>query len=64
LCFVQGFDESFSNTVVSRTSYTHSEFIYGAKFLPMYEPTADGKSTLLHLDKLDSFEPAKINIEY
>jgi hypothetical protein len=38
LVFVQGFDESFSNTVVSRTSYTWEEFVFGAKFLPMYHP--------------------------
>jgi inward rectifier potassium channel len=64
ISFVQGFDESFSNTVVSRTSYTADELVYGAKFLPMYGPTADGKSTILHLDKLDDYEPAKISIEF
>ena len=64
LIFVQGFDESFSNTVISRTSYTADEFVYGAKFLPMYAPTPDGKSTILHLDKLDDYETAKITIEF
>jgi inward rectifier potassium channel len=64
LIFVQGFDESFSNTVISRTSYTADEFVYGAKFLPMYEPTADGGSTILHIDKLDDFEKVKLPIEY
>ncbi len=62
--FVQGFDESFSTTVISRTSYTADELVYGAKFLPMYGPSADGKSTILHLDKLDSYEPAKLIIDY
>ena len=62
--FVQGFDESFSTTVISRTSYTADELVYGAKFLPMYGPRADGKSTILHLDKLDSYEPAKLIIDY
>ena len=64
ISFVQGFDESFSNTVISRTSYTADELIYGAKFLPMYGPTSDGKSTILHLDKLDDYETAKITIEF
>jgi inward rectifier potassium channel len=64
LVFVQGFDESFSNTVVSRTSYTADEFVYGAKFLPMYGPAADGTRTILHIDKLNDYEPAKINIEF
>ena len=36
LVFVQGFDESFANTVISRNSYTFEEFVYRAKFLPMY----------------------------
>jgi inward rectifier potassium channel len=56
LVFVQGFDESFSNTVISRTSYTYEEFVYGAKFLPMYHPSEDGMKTILHLDQLDAYE--------
>lgn len=64
LVFVQGFDESFSNTVISRTSYTWDEFVYGAKFLPMYAPTADGTSTMLYIDKLDDFEKAKLPVDY
>ncbi len=64
LIFVQGFDESFSNTVVSRSSYVASEFIYGAKFLPMYGPTADGKSTILHIDKLNNYEKVALNVEF
>ena len=60
LIFVQGFDESFSNIVISRASYTSDEFIYGAKFLPMYGPAEDGRSTVLHIDKLDDFEKVKL----
>jgi len=56
LVFVQGFDESFSNTVISRTSYTYEEFVFGAKFLPMYHPSEDGMRTVLHLDQLDAYE--------
>lgn len=64
LIFVQGFDESFANTVISRTSYVYGEFVYGAKFLPMFEPTSDGKSTLLHIDKLDDFEKVELGVEF
>lgn len=64
LIFVQGFDESFSNTVVSRASYIASEFIYGAKFSPMYGPTPNGESTILHVDKLDDYESAQINYSF
>lgn len=56
LVFVQGFDESFSNTVISRTSYTYEEFVFGAKFLPMYHPSEDGMKKVLHLDQLDAYE--------
>ena len=60
LVFVQGFDESFSNTVISRTSYTYEEFIYGAKFLPMYHPNTDNSGTVVHLNKLDDFEVVEL----
>ncbi|MBN8838568.1 MAG: Inward rectifier potassium channel Irk [Sphingobacteriia bacterium] len=56
LIFVQGFDESFSNTVISRYSYSYDDIVYGARFLPMYHPSANGKSTILHLDQLDNYE--------
>jgi inward rectifier potassium channel len=55
LVFVQGFDDSFSNTVVSRSSYLHTEFVYGAKFAPMYHPNEDNSSTILELDKLSEY---------
>jgi inward rectifier potassium channel len=60
LIFVQGFDESFSNTVVSRSSYTYEEFVYGAKFLPMFHPNEDNSGTILHLDKLDNYEAVEL----
>ncbi len=64
LIFVQGFDESFSNTVISRTSYSHDDFIYGAKFKPMFHPDANNTTTILHLDRLNDYEPAEINIQF
>lgn len=60
LVFVQGFDESFSNTVISRTSYTYEELVFGAKFLPMYHPSDDGMKTVLHLDQLDAYEKVEL----
>jgi len=62
LVFVQGFDESFSNTVISRTSYTHDEFVYGAKFTPMFHPNEDNSSTILHIDQLDDY--IKVDLPY
>ena len=64
LIFVQGFEESFSNTVVSRASYHYEEFIYGAKFSPMYHPNADKTSTILHLDQLDDFIGVELPVKF
>ena len=64
LVFVQGFDESFSNTVISRSSYTYEEFVYGAKFLPMYHPNADNSETIVHLNKLDDYELVELPIKF
>lgn len=64
LVFVQGFDESFSNTVISRASYIFEDFVYGAKFVPMYNPNEDNTSTILHLDKLDEYVLAELPIQY
>ena len=56
LVFVKAFDEVFSNTVVSRTSYISNEIIWGAKFKLMYHPSTDRMTTVLDLDKLNEFE--------
>ena len=64
LIFVQGFDESFSNTVISRTSYSYDDFIYGAKFKPMFHPDANNTTTILHLDMLHDYDPAEITIQF
>lgn len=63
LVFVTGYDEEFANNVVSRTSYTFNEFVYGAKFDMMYEPSTDGVSTLLHLNKINSYHLETLPVE-
>lgn len=60
LVFVKAFDESFSNTVVSRTSYLAEEFIYGGKFVLMYNPNEEKNQTYLHIDKLDLYEHVQL----
>lgn len=61
LAFVRAFDETFSNTVVARTSYTAPEILFGAKFIPMYQRASSGMSTIIELDKLNSTVPADIS---
>ena len=64
LIFVQGFDESFSNTVVSRASYNYEELVYGAKFAPMFHPNEDNTTTILHIDKLDDYTEAELPLKF
>ncbi len=59
LVFLQGFDEAFSNTVVSRSSYTWEELVFGAKFVPMFQPNEKQNGTLVHIDRLSTYEPAE-----
>jgi inward rectifier potassium channel len=60
LIFVKGYDEEYANIVVSRSSYSHKEFIYGAKFDLMYEPSEDLLSTNLRLDKIDKYHTVEL----
>jgi inward rectifier potassium channel len=55
LVFIKGFDEVFSNNVVTRTSYVSSEIIWGAKFNMMYHPSDDKSKTIIDIDKLNDF---------
>ena len=61
LVFVKAFDDMFSNTVVSRSSYTLSEIVLGAKFLPMYHKNDESNKTILDLDKLNAFTEVDIS---
>lgn len=60
LVFVKAFDDMFSNTVVTRTSYTLSEIVLGAKFDPMFHRSHKENNTQLYLNKLNSFSKAKL----
>jgi len=60
LVFVKAFDDMFSNTVVTRTSYTLSEIVIGAKFDPMFHRSHKENNTQLYLNKLNSFSKAEL----
>jgi inward rectifier potassium channel len=53
---IKAFDDHFSNIVQQRTSYTHQQVVYGARFLPMFERAGNGSHTLLELDKVSAHE--------
>ena len=52
----RGFDDVYSNMVQQRTSYTYHEILFNAKFVPMYKESEDGKTTILELDKLNTYK--------
>ncbi len=56
---LKAFDDTFSQTVYSRTSYRASEIIIGAKFLPMFKQQENGK-TLLDLRMINEMEKVEL----
>ena len=58
---IRAFDEGFASTVVQRTSYTADEIIFGAKFVPMFHPSSDHRTTVLNLDKINDFKKVDLN---
>lgn len=60
IVYVKAFDDMFSTSVIKRTSYTFSEITFGAKFNPMFSRSHDENKTILHIDKLNSFERVEL----
>ncbi len=60
IVFIKAFEETFSNTVVARTSYTLDEIVLGASFSSMYHRADTGDKTLLHLDQLNVYKKAAL----
>jgi inward rectifier potassium channel len=52
---LKAFDDTFSQTVHSRTSYMYDEMIWGAKFKPTFDSDEEGH-IVLNLDKIDDYE--------
>ena len=61
LVFVKAFDDMFSNTVVARSSYTLNEIVMGAKFVPMYHRNDEKNTTVLDLEKLNTYTAVDID---
>lgn len=55
LILIKGFDDTFSQTVHSRYSYTLQDIVFNAKFLPAFHTKSDGTTTIdvadIHLYK-------------
>lgn len=56
MVFIKGFDEGFSNTVVSRSEYLWNNIKVDAKFLPMFKINNGDKKSLLQLERINAHE--------
>jgi inward rectifier potassium channel len=61
IVIIKTFDDMFSSTVATRTSYTFKEIVYGVKFKPMYSKSKDNQSTVLDMGLLNSFDTVFID---
>lgn len=52
---LKAYDETYSQTVFSRSSYIHEEIIFGAKFVPATTTDEEG-TTILDLEKISEYE--------
>lgn len=50
-------DDVFSNYAHQRTSYTCDVILHNRPFLPMFYESADDKSTILELHKINKHQP-------
>ena len=55
IVLIEGYDETFAQTVHASSSYTWEEIFWNTRFKPMYFDDRDGK-TVLELDRIDEVE--------
>ncbi|GAC1513895.1 MAG: ion channel [Gemmatimonadaceae bacterium] len=60
LVLLRGMDETFSQAVHARTSYTASEVVWGAKFTSLFKPIGDDGVPTIDMQKLHRFEAASV----
>ena len=62
LIFFKAFDDTFADTIHSRTSYRYDEVIFGAKFITVIGKGKDG-SPELDIGGIHDFEKVDLNLE-
>jgi inward rectifier potassium channel len=60
LILLNGFEETFSQTVHTRSSYKASDVAWGARFRSMFNPTDEDGVISVDIHKLDDIEPAAV----
>jgi inward rectifier potassium channel len=61
LVLVQGYDDTFRQTIYGRWSFRHDEIRWGAKFRPAFHPSEHG-DMLLDLNRMDDVEVAPLDV--
>ncbi|MBC7913452.1 MAG: ion transporter, partial [Pyrinomonadaceae bacterium] len=54
MILIKAFDDTFSQTVHSRTSYKYNEVVFNAKFKPVFHPDEGGIMTM-DLSKINDY---------
>ena len=62
MILVKAWDETFSQTVHQRYSYTYKELVWGAKFTPAFGADSDGELQL-HVDKVSRYTNVQLAID-
>ncbi len=60
MVLLKGWDETSSQRITCRTSYALHQWVWGAKFKPMFSQSTDSRHTELHLDRISDHEPARL----
>ena len=61
LVLLNGFDETFSQTVHTRSSYKGDEIVWGVKFRSMFNPPQDDGLVSVNIRRLSEYDPASIS---
>jgi inward rectifier potassium channel len=59
LIVLQGFDDTFRQSVYARCSYRHDEIVWGSRFRPAFHPSDEGEM-VLDLDRINDMEAASL----
>jgi len=62
LVLLNGFDETFSQTVHTRSSYKGEEVVWGARFQNMFNPPEPDGSISINVRKIHEIEPAPLPV--
>lgn len=58
IILIKAFDDTFAQTVYSRSSYKEKEIVWGAKYKSMVELT--DRETILHIEQLNDYEKVEL----